>query len=410
MIERAKTNVRQFPDGGHRLPHSTYVGTIAPERVRWLSPGRLAYGKTTVLDGDPGLGKSTMTLDWAAKITRGEALPDGEPTRPRSVLVLSAEDGAADTIRPRLEVAGADLMRVILLTMRNERGEDDLVSIPEDIPALTNILIDQDVALVIIDPLMAFLSSETNANRDQDVRRSLAPLATLAEETDAAILMIRHLNKSVGGQSLYRGGGSIGIIGAARFGLMVGRKEESKDLRVLTTVKANIGPEPQSWEWKLTGVPGTDVAKVEWLGHSEITASDIVEQARTSEERDAYAEAKEWLIETLDPGAMTVKEIKRLARDAGISEATLKRAKFKLGLKHQRDGFGGEVTWDLPDTILRSKRDHSDQLKTPHVRTMENPSTDNENDPINSHTAHSAQGDGQYETRQHPENPFEGGE
>lgn len=373
MAERAPNNLRSLKPESRWNLHFRSVAGITPERVRWMSPGRLAYGKTTVLDGDPGLGKSTMALDWAAKVTRGDALPDGEPSRPRGVVILSAEDKGSDTIRPRLEVAGADITKCMILSLMNEQGMEDLISIPENIADMTESFLDYDVAFVIIDPLMAFLSSETNANRDQDVRRSLSHVSRLAEDTGAAILMIRHLNKSIGGQSLYRGGGSIGIIGAARFGLMVGRDGQSKTDRILTTVKANIGPEPQSWSWRLVGVPGTDVARIEWLGHSTQTAADIVEQGGSREDQEAYAEAMDWLTETLTPGPSAVKEVKRLGRDAGFSEAHLRRAKYKLGVVSEKNAFGGEYQWRLPDTKVRSnitlgahQGAHSQKNKKPH--------------------------------------------
>lgn len=404
MAEPAGSNVRGFPHGGSRSPMATYVGTLKSKRVEWLSPGRIAYGKTTILDGDPGLGKSTMTLDWAAKVTRGDPLPDGEATRPRGVMILTAEDGPEDTIRPRLEVAGADLMRAIIVNMVDEQGRKDLVSIPEDLASLKHMIIDQDIALVIIDPLVAFLTATSSANSDQDMRRALSPLAQLAEDTGAAVLMVRHLNKTVGGSSIYRGGGSIGIIGAARFGLLVGRDGESKDHRLLTTVKANLGPEPPSWSWRLVGVPDTDVARVEWLGHSEETAADITDQGRTGEERESYQEAKEWLIATLQSGAMTVKEIKRLAREAGITEATLRRAKHKLGVKYQRDSFGGDYQWDLPDALLRSAPGHAAHQNVT-VRGQGKPHESNESDHA-AHGAHAEQG----HSREEPDDPFKGGE
>ena len=193
------------------------LADVTPERVAWLSRGRLAVGKITMVDGDPGLGKSTAMIELAARITRGEALPDGEKGRPRGVVIMSAEDGIADTIRPRAEVAGADLRHIRILA---EKADGSLPTIPEDIPLIEATLMAMDAALLVVDPLVAFLGWKVNVSRDQDVRRALAPLKAMAERCGVAVVLLRHLNKQLLTNALYRGGGSIGIIGGARFGLM----------------------------------------------------------------------------------------------------------------------------------------------------------------------------------------------
>src|SRR4029079_8173039 len=170
--------------------------------------------------GDPGLGKSSLTLDMAARISTGRPMPGALDAQrpPADVVLLSAEDGLADTVRPRLEAAGADLTRIFAMdavpTGPGRPGRPPVF--PDDVGWLHDLIVMKGVRFVIIDPLMAFLGLSVNAMNDQNVRRALFPLSRLAETTGAVILVVRHLNKNTQGSALYRGGGSIGIIGAAR--------------------------------------------------------------------------------------------------------------------------------------------------------------------------------------------------
>ena len=151
---------------------------VEPEEVSWLWPSWLALGKLALVDGDPGLGKSAMTLDLAAWVSAGKTFPDGAECEPAGVVLLSAEDRLADTIRPRLDAAGADTSRILALaTVPNENGHERLLSIPEDLPLIEKGIRRVGARLVVVDPLMAFLSGDTNSHRDQDVRRALAPLS-----------------------------------------------------------------------------------------------------------------------------------------------------------------------------------------------------------------------------------------
>lgn len=353
MADAARQNVMPFPGAPLLLPYAERVADIPPERVEWLSMSRLAVGKITVLDGDPGLGKSTLALDWAAKLTRGENLPYGPVNRPRGVLILSAEDGKGDTIRPRLEAAGADLTRVFLFEMRDEDGRSYLPSLPEHLEALGSQIEATDAVLVIIDPLVAYLSGELKAISDQDVRRMLSPMASILERSRAAGLALRHLNKAAGMASLYRGGGSIGIIGAARFGLLVGRdaKDESGKRRILAVQKANIGDDdPPSLVYRLESVPGTDVARVVWEGESSVRAHELTGATADDSERAREHEARAWLTDALSGGSLTAKDLQRMAREDGIAWRTVERIKDSLGIVCERVGFGrgGHWTWRLP--------------------------------------------------------------
>ncbi|MGH2534121.1 MAG: AAA family ATPase [Thermomicrobiales bacterium] len=332
-------------------PNAYTLDLVQPERVRWLSRGRLAAGKITVLEGDPGLGKSTLLCEWAARISRGEALPDGEPGSPRGVLLLSAEDGLADTIRPRLDAAGADVERIVALVSISDGSlEGRPPTIPGDRGLIEQMVTEIDAALVVIDPLVAYLDGQLNAYRDQDTRRALASLAGLAERTGAAILLVRHLTKTTGGPALYRGGGSIGIIGAARCGLLLAADPDDPTVRVLAPTKGNLAFPPPSLAFRLDPIPDGDAARLVWLGESKRRADDLVNppdpKART--ERD---EAKDWLRLVLADGPMAARRVEEKARREGIAPKTLRKAREDVQVVTQRKGFGAGASyaWRLPD-------------------------------------------------------------
>ena len=194
------------------------VGDVAAEPVPWLWPSWLPLEALAVLDGDPGLGKSSLTLDLAARVSRGWAMPPGggEVCEPAGVVLLSAEDTIKHTIRPRLDAAGADLTRVHHMEAVRQGEAERLPVLPYDLDLLSDWVIARNVRLIVVDPLTAYLSGEFNCHVDQDVRQALRPLAKLAEKLRICVLFIRHLNKLSTGPALYRGTGSIAITGSAR--------------------------------------------------------------------------------------------------------------------------------------------------------------------------------------------------
>lgn len=348
------------------MPRARRVADVMPTSIDWLCRGRIAAGKITVLDGDPGLGKSTIALDWAARITTGRALP-GMPgweanesrARARGVVLLSAEDGESDTIRPRLDGAGADCKKVILLKMSDESGNEYLPTLGQHLYAIEQQIEAADAAMVIIDPLMAYLDSEVNANRDQDVRRVLSPVASMAERTGCAVIVLRHLNKAVGMASLYRGGGSIGIIGAARVGLLAHKDndDESGQRRFLMVQKCNIGPEATTLVYRIVGIEGTESSRVEWLGESSVTATSVMGQPIDPVERQDLTDAELWLADALSTGQLSANDIFRDGAKAGYAQKTLKRAKAKLNVESYRHGYGkeGGWMWRLPAQLVAHK-------------------------------------------------------
>lgn len=323
-----------------------FLSEYEPEEVRWLWPGRVPLGKLTVLDGDPGLGKSAVTIDMAARVSVGREWPDNTPCEAGGVVLLNAEDGPADTIRPRLDAAGGDASRVLDLTTIYSGDGERLFSVPEDLDKLRYGIERVGARYVVIDPLMAFLSGNVNSHRDQDVRRALAPLARLADQTGAAVLVVRHLNKAVGGNSLYRGGGSVGIVGAARSGLIVAKHPDDEERRVIASLKSNLSRPAPSLVFGLEEAPGGAV-RVSYKGETTHSADTLLSAPTDPEERSALDEAVEFLRDALGRGPMYSKFIKKKAKEADISEITLKRAKASLGVKSSKEG-DGSWSWHIP--------------------------------------------------------------
>jgi RecA-family ATPase len=329
--------------------HVKRLSDVQPEPVRWLWPGRIPLGKVTADDGDPGLGKSTTMLDLAARASRGLPMPDGsrgDLSGPAGAVILSAEDGLADTIRPRLDAAGADAARVVALTHVTDAGGDRLPTLA-DIAVLRAAVEQAEAKLVIIDPFMAYLPGEVNSYRDQDVRRVLARLGQLAEETGAAIVIIRHLTKGGAANPLYRGGGSIGIIGAARSALLVAKDPDDPDgpRRILAIAKGNLAAPVPSLAYRLQAAENGSV-RVVWEGETAHTAASLLAAANeTPEDRDAGSDAAGFLREALREGERPAEDVLREARKAGVAEATLKRAKKRVGVLVRKEGFGSAGRW-----------------------------------------------------------------
>jgi hypothetical protein len=354
LVPETPTNASRH---SHRLPVLIRLADVVAEDVPWLWPGRIPLGNLTLLEGNPGLGKSTVALDLAARVTRSASMPDDTPGIDGSVLLCTAEDSLAHTVRPRIEAAGGDIRRVYdVQAPVGADGDSRPLVFPDDDELLCLALGQHpDVRLVIVDPLAAFLSAGVDAHKDQDVRRVLARLKKIATDAGVAILLIRHLNKAHGGQAIARGGGSIGIGGAARSILLVDADPEAPDAgRVLASVKNNLAAKPDSLRFHIATCDRG--SRVQYDGQSRFTADELhAANGAGPEDRSAREEASEWLLHELAEGPKPARDLKRAARDDGVSERTLDRAKTTLGVTHQRHGFGagGTVVWQLPASHTR---------------------------------------------------------
>ena len=331
------------------------LSDVKPERVSWRSRGRFARGKLTIVDGDPGLGKSTMLLDLAAKVTRGEGLPDGDPSPERGVVIVAPEDGIADTIRPRMDLLGADCSHVMVVETTYGTEGERMIQFPADVDVLEGVILAMDAGFVIIDSVDAVMGDGLKPNSSTDVRKAFLPLARMAERTGATIILIRHLNKSGGTNALYRGTGSIAFIGIARFGLLVAEDPDDPAYRVLSQSKGNIGPPAESLRWRLVGDATSDHARVEWCGTSKYSSKHLLmngsadDQESGPEEKD---EAAGWLMSRLSGGSVPSTQVFADAKRAGFGERSVKRAKVTLAVKAEKHGFGGDSkwVWRLPGT------------------------------------------------------------
>lgn len=376
-LEQARP-YKSSASGSGPIPCLIKASTVKAERVEWLWKYRIPRGKITTGDGDPGLGKSTVWLDLAARISTGKDLPDGERLKaPGSVVVLSAEDGISDTIVPRLMAAGADLDRVHILDGVQEGLErvKRPVCLPDDTKVLRDAILETSAVYVIIDPFMAFLSGGIDSHKDQHVRRVLHQLKELAEETNAAIVICRHMTKGGGTNAIYRGGGSIGIIGAARVGLIFAPEPSGPDearaseRRIMAVAKSNLGAIPPALAYRMTTDPVYDCSRIVWEGTTSHTANELVAPPPFGDgETGALAEAVEFLRVELINGPQPAKAMERAAIDAGISKATLRRAYKRLGIKPRKQGKPGEPgqwVWELPSDCTSEDAHVPPKMTTP---------------------------------------------
>jgi len=338
------------------------MADVTPVRVRWLWPGWLAAGKLALLDGDPGCGKSTVAVEIAARVTSGAPLP-GEDNDvrhdPASVLLLTAEDGIADTVVPRLIAAGADRTRVRAWQYVHYRDPEGtlrrrLPILPTDLDQLAHMVHAMEARLVIVDVFFAYLATTVNSWRDQDVRQVLSAMGDVADATGATFLLLRHLNKSGGGPAVYRGGGSIGITGAARTALAAAYdpRDETRSRRVLAVVKSNVGLLPRPLTYTIVEEPMVGSGRVAWQGPCDITADELLTwRAPGSGQVTVVDSAASWLAEVLAEGPVAYQELMTLGRHEGFDHNALDRAARQLGVRIRRQGSGKEhhSVWELPD-------------------------------------------------------------
>lgn len=332
--------------------YAVAASAVPRERTEWLVPGRVPVRAVSLLVGDPGLGKSMLTCLWAADLSRGQLGEKGV------TLMASAEDSLPATIVPRLEAVGADLDAVRFVHLRRE-GVDEGLTIPNDVPELIHLVEETGARLVVIDPLMAHLPDHINSWRDQSVRRALAPLHMLADHTGCAVVAVAHLNKGSGRDPIYRVGGSIGVIGAARSSLLFARDPDDPDgekgtRRVLAHSKCNVGPEAPSQLYEIEPIllaadgsdPDVETARLRYLGESEHTDRSLLTVVN-GEEQSELDEAKNFLRDELAEGARRAKEVLAASKEAGIAKRTLDRAKKELRVESTKLPHGWQ--WELKD-------------------------------------------------------------
>ena len=307
---------------------------VEVEKIDWLLYPFIPFGKVTIVQGDPGEGKTTMVLQIIAKLTKGEAvLPSGsdEPAleaktvdlEPVNVIYQTAEDGLGDTIKPRLLSAGADCSRVMViddndqaLTMMDARLEEAIIK--------------TKARLVVLDPIQGFLGAAVDMHRANEIRPLMKRVAVLAEKYHCAIILIGHMNKNSNGKSSYRGLGSIDFQAAARSVLIVGRIKDEPEVRVVCHTKSSLAPEGKAIAFRLDKNNG-----FEWIGEYDISADELLNGEGKGQKT---RKAKEFLLEILADGGMAQKKIEEEAEKLGIKKKTLRNAKMELGIDSVKRG------------------------------------------------------------------------
>lgn len=316
---------------------------VEVEKIDWLLYPFIPFGKVTIVQGDPGEGKTTMVLQIIAKLTKGEAvLPSGsdEPAleaktvdlEPVNVIYQTAEDGLGDTIKPRLLSAGADCSRVMViddndqaLTMMDARLEEAIIK--------------TKARLVVLDPIQGFLRAAVDMHRANEIRPLMKRVAVLAEKYHCAIILIGHMNKNSNGKSSYRGLGSIDFQAAARSVLIVGRIKDEPEIRVVCHVKSSLAPEGKSIAFRLDKDTG-----FEWIGEYDISADDLLSGDNRGQK---IHEAKEFLKEILVSGSVAQTKVAEEAESREIKKKTLWNAKKELEIESVK--IGNQWFWMLPE-------------------------------------------------------------
>ncbi len=323
---------------------------VQPEEVSWLWPARVPLGKLTLLMGDPGLLKSTLTLYMAAKVTTGGEWPDGVALAGSSrapvgdVVLLTAEDGLADTVRPRLDLLGADSARVWALQAVRVPGEagERTFNLLKDIAALERVVSEKCAVLVIIDPLNAYLAG-ADSHKAAEVRQALSPLVAMAERCGVAVVVVLHLNKSDPSvNALYRASGSLDFVAVARSVLGVAPDPKDEGRVLLVPVKLNIARKPEGLGFRREE---TDLV---FDGQPVSCNAQAAFAAKPRTDTPEMAKAKAFLERVLGFGELVAQKlIQEEAEEENITSRTLERAKGELHVKSTRPGGAGPWYWRL---------------------------------------------------------------
>ena len=310
------------------------MSDIQSEEVEWLWEPYIPFGKISIIQGDPGNGKTTMALAISAAVTKGMALPGGYSTTPGKVMFQSAEDGLADTIKPRLEQLGANCERVHVI-------DEDEKSISLSDERIEQAIVKMGAKLFILDPLQAYLGG-ADMHSAGGVRPLMKQLAGVAERTGCAIVIIGHLNKK-GGKAQYRGLGSIDFYAAARSVLTVGKLDAGETMRAVVHNKSNLAPPGASLAFELNPVTG-----FRWCGEYDVSIEELLNGKKQAPENQA-SKAKRLIETALAHGSVPANDLFQMAEELGISAKTLNRAKDALGVVSIKRG--GRWYWDLPITV-----------------------------------------------------------
>lgn len=308
------------------------MSEIEREDVKWLWYPYIPQGKVTIIQGDPGEGKTTLVLALVALLTKGEPLPEcEESTVPMSVIYQTAEDGLSDTIKPRLEDLGADCSRVLVI----DESEQELTLSDE---RLEQAIHKTGAQLAVLDPIQAYLGS-IDMHRANEVRPIFKRLCHMAERTGCAIILIGHMNKMQGSKSNYRGLGSIDFQAAARSVLVVGRMKDEQTIRIMAQCKSSLAPEGKSIAFELSSENG-----FQWKGICDTSVDELLSGAGSTITKTMQMEDE---LRVVLREAVSAEEVQKRAEELGVSLRTLMIAKKNLGVLSEK--IGDRWFWKLPN-------------------------------------------------------------
>lgn len=356
LVRRRRSEGAGEADTERRIV-SFAASTVERERLQWLWPGYIALGKEGMLVGDADQGKSTITCDLAARVTRGDLMPD-ESTglrTPYGVVMLVSEDGYADTVRPRLEAAGADLDRVYFVKATLPDGWEDTLTLPDDIEGLREAITKCDAKLIIVDPVIAFLGDKVDSYSNHQIRRAMRPLHVLAQETGVAVLGISHPSRGRGnGNPLDFSGGSLGFVQSARNAALVHKDPDEDGGFVLASIKCNLGIKPESLSYRI--VPWAEdeaVGRIEWGESAPYTAAQLLAGKSADDNPDAVITARNLIRAKMGPGSVVpAKDMLEAAAANNVSKSALRRARVDLKVTTHKDGLTGGWEWHYPEDKL----------------------------------------------------------
>lgn len=316
------------------------MNDVAVEQVQWLLYPFIPYGKITIIQGDPGEGKTTLMMEIIARLSRGLNVFDLDEDDsysielgvPQNVIYQTAEDGLGDTIKPRLIAADADCNYVHVI------DESDMPLTMLDV-RLEVAIVKTQARLVVLDPIQGYIGANVDMHKANEIRPVMKQLAILAQKYNCAIVLIGHMNKASGGKSSYRGLGSIDITAAARSVLLVGRLKDKPNMRIVCHVKSSLAPEGRSLSFELSEEHG-----FRWCGVCDISADDLL---NNNTKNFKFTDAKKFLLETLEQGPMQQSLVESKANYLGIKEKTLRNAKKELNICSVKND--DRWFWCLPD-------------------------------------------------------------
>lgn len=313
------------------------MSEVQSQEIEWLWYPFIPYGKLTIVQGDPGDGKTTLILNIAACLSKGIGMDSGmKLEEPTNIIYQTAEDGLADTVKPRLEAAGADCEKVLVID-----ESDKALSMSDE--RLEEAIIKTGAKVLILDPIQAYLGGGIDMNRANEARDMTKRLGALAEKYKCAIILIGHMNKASGNKAAYRGMGSIDFFAVARSVLLVGRVEEEPDIRAVVQIKNNLAEfgHPKAFQLSDGGF--------QWIGDYEITADEVL--GGIPPKANKLEQAKRMLRELAETSnVVKSNEIFDMAEEHGISKRTLENAKRDLGIKAKK--INQSWYWELDKVML----------------------------------------------------------